>query len=225
MNYAIALMVIFILCLVFLLKTVKRKGKSIIIFSYMLGLLIILSVIYVELIAKPMPYIAEAGEEKLAQQNEELIEAIQSGQVSTAQKEQSLLQSFEQEISDELTLMDSGNVETIFTIKESPTAKVASVNVYKLAIYFEGREYQYSNYAKYKIEDKETLISNYDDVFFEGVYVISSDAFFIPYANGYYEGSKNKKNHSWKNNGTQIIEVIVPKKTKVNTNEVVLMED
>ncbi|MBQ0140729.1 MAG: hypothetical protein KBT36_15755 [Kurthia sp.] len=223
MGYEFVILLLFIIALIFLVKSVKNRGKFIRIFSYVFLTLLVVSVIYVELLAKPMPYIGKTGEAKIAQSNEALVEAIKVGKVTEQQKE-SLLQSFTQKVGKKLYLNASDYTEMEFIVKKSATAKEATINSYHLAMYFEGYKYQYTNYPKFKIENEESLMPNSDDVLPEKIYVISSGVFFVP-GSFYYEGEKKVKEHAWRNNGTQIVEVIVPQDTKVFTENVVLIED
>lgn len=224
MNYAIFILIIFGLTLIFLLKSLKRNGRFIKLFSYVLGLLLVVSVIYVELVAKPIPYIGKVGENNIAVQNEKLLESIKEGTVTKKQKKIALLQSFEEPINKELYLNDANNINTQFIVRKSVTAKVVKVQVYKLATYFEGYEYKVENYPTYKIEGGQSLLPNLDDVIAEPVYIISSSAFFLPYST-YYEGERKTKDYAWRNNGTQIVEVTVPENIKVYMDEVDVLDD
>lgn len=212
----VILPIVFIFSIVFLLRSLKRKSKSIIVFSYLIGMLAVASVVYVEWIAQPIPFLEVEEEKQLVQENKLLIENINEDQVTNKQSEKALVQTLTIKPKEELYINDIiGNLMPETIVKKSASAKETTVNLYALNNYFQGRQYTLSEYPKMIFNEEENSLSFEKNSYLENdVYIISSSAFYLPYSN-YAEGMNNTRAEVENDSGL-IMEVIVPENLKVH---------
>lgn len=212
----VILPIVFIFSIVFLLRSLKRKSKSIIVFSYLIGVLAVASVVYVEWIAQPIPILAVEEEKQLAQENKLLIENINEDKVTNKQSEEALVQTLTVKPQEELYINDiMGNSTPLTIIKKSASAKETTVNLYALNNYFQGRQYTLPEYPKMIFNEEENSLSFEENFYLENdVYIISSSAFYLPYSN-YAEGMNNTI-AELENDSGLVMEVIVPENLKVH---------
>lgn len=202
----------------------KGNGNFVRNFAYTLVAVIVISVVYIEVIAKPMPYIGVKGEEKIETANESIIQAIKQEKVTAEQTKKYRVQQLTFKPEKELYLLNTtGNENVEYFIKKSKTAQQAEVEVYALPIYYQGRHYEPSNTPTIQFED-EDLTFDEGDYKMKPVYIISSGAFYLPFS-PYAKAVENSSNAEWKrNNGMLIVKLTIPEHIKLHKDDILELD-